>query len=312
MKIHPDNVTSVTNTTNNSIFFRIFISLLVLIASAGSIGSILLPKAQAFPSGHFTVHVGASIGQFYISLSGFIAPYASVVLTTDNVVLRSVAADPQGFFSISQVLVKYGFTHFCFSAVDVKRLGQSDACFTIPSVTKDVSRTNIFLPPTIGLFRSQITVGSSALIWGYSMPGAVVSIHATDGKIYTATADKTGFYQITTRIDKAGNYDLFATAVLNKQPSEKPTNKVTLVALTLSQQTGQNISNWLKNLLTFLFNLPLGPLWLAVPILILIFILWRKLQGKPLIPQHPFAKEKLFFDYLFRPKKLHHSWFVGY
>lgn len=270
-------------------------------------------SALQFPVGHFNVQVAASIGQYYVSLSGFIAPFASVVLSTDNMVMRSVAADANGYFSISQVLVKQGFNHFCFTAVDVKRLGTSESCFQIPPVHGNYTRNNIFLPPTIGLFRTQIQVGSNAIIWGYSMPGALVTIHSSDGNNYTATAGKDGYYEIHKEITQAGSYDLSATAVLKKQNSEKPANKVTLVALTLAQSTGQSVTNWLKQLLTFLFNLPLGPLWLALPILILIFILWRKLQGKPLFPTvgNPMDKEKLFFDYLVRNKKLHHHYLKG-
>lgn len=270
-------------------------------------------EAVTIPSGHFNVKVSASIGQYYISLSGFIAPFASIVLTTDNQVMRSIAADSTGHFSISQVLVKQGFTHFCLTAVDVKRLGQSEACFTIPPVHGDYVRNNIFLPPTIGLFRTQIRVGSNAVIWGYSMPGALVHVHSSDGTTYTATADKDGFYRIETLIAKAGSYDLSADATYKKQNSEKPVNKVTLLALTFAQETGQGFSNWLRNLLTFLFNLPLGPLWLAIPILILIYILYRKLKGLPIWPEFgkPGTSKTFAFDYLFRKRKLHHSWMKG-
>lgn len=292
-----------------SISIFVFLSTLFVFDFAGPANASEFPN---FPSGYHGVAVGASIGQFYVNFSGFIAPFASVVLTSDNIVIRATSADGSGNFYISQVLVKPGFDHFCFTAVDVKRLGESDACFTIPPVYGNYTKANIFLPPTIGLFRTEINAGSNAIIWGYSMPGATVTVHSSDGKAYTVTADASGFYQVNTLIAKAGTYDLSATAVLKQQNSEKPTNKVTLIALTLSQQVNKKISNFWQNLLTFLFNLPLGPLWLAIPILILIFILIRKLQGKPLFPTKPgFGKEQLFFDYLFKPRKLHHWWMKG-
>lgn len=270
--------------------------------------------AITFPPGHANVNVSASVGQFYISLSGFIAPYASVVLTSDGNIIRSTVADSKGNFYLSQILVKQGFDHFCLDAVDVKRLGQSEACFKISPVTGDYTKNNIFLPPTIGLFRTQINAGSNAIIWGYSMPGAVVTVHSSDGQTYTATAGKDGFYQITAYIAKAGTYDMYADATYQAQKSEKPTNKVTLLALTFGQQVNKKISNWWQNLLTFLFNLPLGPLWLAIPILILIYILYRKLKGLPLVPSfgHPGEGGHAFaFDYLFKPRKLHHWWMKG-
>ena len=271
----------------------------------------LVPKGDAitFPPGHANVKVGASIGQFYINLSGYIAPFASVVLVSDGNVLHSTTANASGYFSLPNILVKDGFSQFCLNGVDVKRLGQSQACFTIPPLHGNYTRTNIFLPPTIGLFRTQIQVGSNAIIWGYSMPGATVTVHSNDGKNYTVTADANGFYQVNALIAKAGSYDLTADAVYQQKSSEKPTNKVTLLAVTLAQQTNKTVTNFLTNLLKIL-----GPLLLAIPIIILIFILYRKLRGLPIIPSfklNPGEVKAFTFDYLFRPRKLHHSWMKG-
>lgn len=266
----------------------------------------------AFPAGHLPVDVSAAVGQYYISLSGSIAPYASIVLTTNGVVLRSTVADANGYFSFTQVLVKKGFNSYCLTAVDVKRLGQSEGCFTTPTITGSYSRQNIFLAPTIGLFRTQIQVGSNAVIWGYSMPGALVSIHSSDGKVYTATADTAGYYEVRPLISSEGTYDMYATAQFKNQQSVKPTNKVTLIALTFSQQINKNIGNWFTNLLTWIHNLPLGPLWIGLPILILIFILWRKLKAEPEGGNiKGKKKERLFFDRLLGPHKLHHAWMDG-
>lgn len=271
--------------------------------------------ATSFPSGHTNVQVAASVGQYTINLSGFSSPFASIVLISGGTVMHTTTADAAGNFSMSDILVKQGFNQFCLDTVDVKRLGQSEACFTIAPISGNYTRSNIFLPPTIGLFRTQITVGSNAIIWGYSMPGAQVKVHASDGTLYTATADKDGFYQITAYIAKAGSYDLYADATYQNKPSEKPTNKVTLLALTFSEQTNRKVSNWLRNLLTFLFNLPLGPLWLGLPILLLIYILWRKLKGLPIIPQFGLPKggkgHTFVFDAFTRPRKLHHAWMKG-
>lgn len=266
----------------------------------------------AFPAGHLPVNVSAAVGQFYVDLSGSIAPYASVVLTTNGTVLQSTVADSKGYFSLQHVLVKQGFDAYCLTAIDVKRLGQSEACFTTPAITGTYTHSDIFLPPTIGLFRTEIQVGSNAVIWGYSMPGATVSVHASDGKVYTVATDSTGYYEVRPLIATAGTYDLYATAALQNQQSATPTNKVTLIALTFSQEINKNVGNWLHNLLTWLFNLPIGPLWIALPILILIFIFWRKLKAEPGRGKiKGKKKEILFFDRLLRPRTLHHSWMKG-
>lgn len=275
--------------------------------------SLMVPQVQAatLSPEHGNVQVEAAIGQFYLNLSGYIAPYASVVMVVDGIVYKSVVADVSGNFYIAQVLVKEGFTHFCLDAVDVKRLGESEACFTIPPVHANYTRNNIFLPPTIGLFRTEVTVGSNAIVWGYSMPGAIVHIRFPDGTVIDVVADKNGYYEAHPKLDKVGTFTLFADATLSGKKSENPVKGVTLKAITTAQQVGQTIWDFLKKLFTFLFNLPLGPLWLAIPIIILILILLKKLrQGSPSMPEAKQGAHSVF-DLFKRNKKLHHWWIDG-
>ena len=211
---------------------------------------------QTNPVGSHTVQVSATVGAYYLDLFGYIAPFASISLSSDNVVIASTVADAKGYFTFKQLLVKKDFSHFCFTAVDVKRLGESDSCFNIPGVTKDSQINNIFLPPTIGLFRTTINVNSNAIVWGYSMPGAKVQIHLSDGNVFTAIADTMGYYEMHPYIAKAGRYELFADATYQKNKSQEPINRAILTAIGLTQKVGNVITNWLKTLLTFLFNIP--------------------------------------------------------
>lgn len=266
---------------------------------------------QTNPVGSQTVKVSATVGAYYLNLFGYIAPFASISLTSDTVVLATTTADAKGYFTFKQLLVKKGFSHFCFTAVDVKRLGESDSCFTIPAVTKDSQINNIFLPPTIGLFRTTINVGSNAIVWGYSMPGAKVQIHLSDGSVFTITADASGYYEIHPVITKVGRYELFADASYQNTKSQEPINRAILTAIGLTQQVGNTISNWLRNLLTFLFNLPFL-LFLLIPLIALIIYLWRKLHSAGVPQLGPQVEKGTFFDQLFRKRKLHHAWFVGY
>ncbi|MGH7246353.1 MAG: carboxypeptidase-like regulatory domain-containing protein [Candidatus Levyibacteriota bacterium] len=274
--------------------------------------SLIIPElalGQQNPVGSLPVSVKAQVGDYYLSLSGYIAPNASVTLISGNIVLRSTTADSKGYFFISQVLVKRGFSDFCLDAIDFRRLGESEACFHITPVNGPTSMQNIFLPPTLGLFQTKINAGSQALAFGYSMPGAKVTVHLPDGTVYTTTADKTGYYEFHIKIDKPGQYELFADAVYNGKKSENPVKKVLLTALGLPEQVTGGLLNFWNKLWKFLLSIPLGPLWLAIPVLILIFILLRKLKPGIFswIPSSLPA-----FDFLKHKKKLHHAWFVGY
>lgn len=265
------------------------------------------------PAIKHTVTIGAQIGEYTVNLSGFIAPYASVVMTIDTTVVRSTVADANGYFFLSQILVKGDFSHYCLTAVDVRRLGQSKACFTVPPITGNYTRSNIFLPPTLGLYKKTINAGQTAQAWGYSMPGATVTLHLSDGRVLTTTADATGYYEFRPRFENPGDYELFADASYHKQQSEKPVDKVKLTALSLAGQVGQTVQNVGKTIWELLSG-PLGFLLLAIPIIILIIILLRKLlqSRTPQLGKVPSLKSRLPFDFLFRKRKLHHAWFVGF
>ncbi|MBI2075036.1 MAG: hypothetical protein HYT83_04340, partial [Candidatus Levybacteria bacterium] len=129
------------------------------------------------PVSSFSTEVTASVGELYLSISGFISPYASVVLTMqDGTFLRASVADEKGNFYISQVLIKRGFSGFCLTAIDFKRLGESTTCIKFPPASANIIMNNIFLPPTLGLSRTEIAEGSTAIAFGYTMPNSIVTL----------------------------------------------------------------------------------------------------------------------------------------
>lgn len=249
------------------------------------------------PTAALPTQVEASVGEFYLNLSGYIAPNASIVLTIDGIFARATVADANGNFYISDVLIKKGFSSFCLDAIDFQRLGESYTCFNIPPAEASVTMKDIFLPPTLGLSRTEINEGSSAKAFGYSMPGALVSLYLSNGKVLITRADSTGYYEFTIKDLKAGSYSLYTRAELNHKQSLEPTKKLKLKSLSWWDQFIAFLKNLWDKLLKFLTNLALGPLWLLIPLIILIIILLIKLIGLK-----PF-KEK-------RP--LHHKWWMGY
>jgi hypothetical protein len=256
------------------------------------------------PTGALQTQVQASVGQFYLNLSGFISPFASVVLTSNGVFIIGTTADAQGNFTISQILINKGFSQFCLDAIDFKRIGESYTCFSIPPATASVSMKDIFLPPTLGLSRTTVIEGGSATAFGYTMPGARVTLHV-NGELLTTYADATGYYEFILKNLKVGNYSLYATANYQQKDSLSPTKKLLLEAISEQKQTSQQIAktvaNWWDQLLRFLRNWLWNPLWLIIPILILIIILIRKLWGRQF--PNPFKRKNHL---------LHHSWWMGY
>src|ERR1035437_3160478 len=130
-----------------------FILLFAVSFLSYALASSVRAQILSIPSGSLGTTVQASVGEFYLNLSGFVSPFASIVLSSDGVLMRTTIADEKGNFSIPQVLIKMGFSHFCLDAIDFKRIGESYTCFTIPPATDSVTMNNIFLPPTLGLSR---------------------------------------------------------------------------------------------------------------------------------------------------------------
>ena len=250
--------------------------------------------------GSLGTSVGASVGEFYLSLWGYISPFASVVLTSDGIFLRATVADEKGNFIISQVLIKAGFKSFCLDAIDFKRIGESYTCFSIPPATASITMKDIFLPPTLGLSRTKINAGGSATAFGYTMPKAKVTLHI-NGELLTTYADSNGYYQVTIKNLKAGNYSLYATAEYKQKQSLEPTKKLKLESLSIQKQVINQAGNWWDALLRFLKNWLWNPLWLVIPIIILIIILIRKLWGRQL--PNPFKRKSHL---------LHHFWWIGF
>lgn len=258
--------------------------------------------AKAFAS----TSVSGSVGDFYLNLSGYVSPYASIVMYTDSVFVRSAVADSQGNFYISQILVKEGFSSFCLDAVDYKRLGDSYTCFTIPPVEGTVTKDHIFLPPTLGLSRTEIGPNQSADAFGYTMPGARVYLHISNGSLLQIDADKDGYYILKVSSLPPGNYTLFASAVYNSKNSETPSRQKSLRSLSAIQEVGKSIKQPVVKTTTGLFNLLMTYIWLTIPVFILLIILilkpvrdkMRNLHSSMPAPQ--------------KQKGLHHAWFIGY
>lgn len=265
---------------------------------------------QSNPLGTGRVNVKASIGEFYLSISGYIAPYASIILTSDGIYLRGTVADSSGNFYISQVLIKKGFTNFCLKAVDFKRIGESETCITVPPANGNIEKKEIFLPPTLGLERTEMLEGQETRAFGYSMPGAIVTLHLSNGQVITTTADSTGYYEIVVNNLKAGTYELYSTAELNQKKSLEPTTRLKLRSLTPLEGLFSYIRDVFDKFYRFFTSFALGPLWLALPLIILIIILILKLWPE----KFTFIYDNKLIGLMpkKKSKKLHHSWWMGY
>lgn len=256
------------------------------------------------------VTVTASVGEFHLNISGYASPYASVVLTINGVFIRATVADSHGNFVFSDILIKRGLSGFCLTHVDYKRLGDSEACFTFPPADKDITMKEIFLPPTLGLQRTEIVAGGEAVAFGYTMPGARVTLHLSDGRTFQTTADSTGYYEFHIKNMPSGTYKIYADATFHGKPSAGTSRVLELKAMSLWEQLISLLNRFWKWLIGLLLDTPLGLLWLVIPVLILIIILIHKLWPDKFTSLYG---NRIYIFFARRSKKkLHHWWFVGF
>lgn len=252
---------------------------------------VFIPQASAQAT-----NVSASVGKYYFSVSGFVSPFASVVMNSNSFFMASTVADAKGNFVINSVLINEGFSDFCLEAIDVKRIGDSYTCFKIDPLMGDGRKENIFLPPTLGLSGKKINPGSSVFASGYTMPYATVKISISKDIEIEIIADKDGFYKYEIKDIPAGKYSLFATANYERKDSEKPSKTKDLESLSAGGVIRENL--WIILLIVLIV--------IAVIILLLI-LLSRRLREKLkyLFLGKPFGKKKTAV-------LKHHSWFIGY
>lgn len=257
--------------------------------------------------------VQAKVGEFYLDASGYQSPFAAITMTLpDGTLMRSTVADSNGNFYLSQVLIRAGFTGFCLTAVDLNNVGDSEVCFEVPAANANIIKSNLFLPPTFGLAKKEVNVGSEAVIYGYSMPFANITIYLSGNQQLTATANSSGYYEIKTQTLPAGVYQLYAMANYQSKDSLQPTKTKELRILTLGEQYKNLWKEFWKRVRDFLTSLGLGPLWIAIPILILIIILLLKLYPDKFTYLTESRLYSTVYNFFHKKKKLHHAWFIGY
>jgi hypothetical protein len=250
------------------------------------------------------VTIGASVGSARLSISGYQSPFSSIIIKTkSDVFVTSTTADTKGYFSVSNTLINASILEYCFQAVDFKRVGLSESCVTIPGpITGSATYSDVFLPPTIGLESKTINAGEDGVIFGYTMPGATVTLKINE-TVITAEADASGYYSYIYENVPEGTFTITASATLNGKSSLEPTNQVILKARSIPEQlldTGEKVKESIKK------NTPVPfEIWpfilLALGFLVAIGILLYKLKFKPIM---------MLIDFFRRKKKMHHDWFL--
>lgn len=201
------------------------------------------------PQGSFEVEVGGTVSSksatpspnqistpsVLVTITGFSSPNASIVIVdASGTSIATLTADAGGNFTATNLNMSVTAAEYCFRVVDFKRLGTSESCMTIDPTTQSTI-SNIYLPPTIGVERAEISEGEEAVIYGYTMPGATVRLRLSTGDIVSITADETGYYEYRNNALAAGDYSFVASASYNSTDSLDAKNSALLKKLSPEQ-----------------------------------------------------------------------------
>ncbi len=278
------------------ILFYIF-SVALVFTNNTSFAQTLLPEhAQSEP-----VIVKATIGEFYLNITAYQSPNASIVIeTVSSIFLASTTADGNGYFGFSNILITQDFPGFCFRAIDFRRIGESESCVEIKEIiTEDKKYSDIFLPPTIGLSKKLILAGENAQIFGYSMPYAAVAINFEKETI-TLQADETGYYEYIFENAPAGVYAFSSRAKLQEVDSLEPKNKAILEVITPQEQIRQDITGFLEDVEKKFPGALIFAALLIILLALLIALIWKTK------PRFIYA----FFDKFKKKYPMHHDYFL--
>lgn len=260
------------------------------------------PLKYTVPPKKGSTTVSATVGRYSIAVSGFQSPFASIImLTMSRQFLGSTVADANGYFTLKDILVPDDAIGFCLQALDFKRIGESESCIDLHGkINGNAEYKDIFLPPTIGLSRKQISAGQDAVIYGYSMPHAIVHLNI-EGKIYDIEADDAGFYTYTWKNVPPGTYRISSSADFKGQTSLPPTYTVSLEALTVTQQVTKKTKEIAKEIKK---RTPWEWVYFAALALILLAAIGALLYK---LRVHIWV---IFIDFVRRRHKMHHDWFL--
>ena len=278
------------------------------------IGSFAFAQIAPPFGGGLSSRVAGSVGELYLTVSGYASPYASISLYINNIFVRGGTANDKGEFYISDVLIRDGLTGFCLKTVDFRHVGESESCFKTPPAKESIDKKQIFLPPTLALSKTDIAEGETTVAYGYTMPGADVVLRLDNGKTYNLKADKNGYFRLELKGLKAGKYSIYATATYKSFVSSSPVKKLSVHVLGWWEQFLKFLLDLFNKLLKIFTSWSLGILWLVIPIIILIIILIIKIWKEKFVSIFSVFPRMVRFVYFLIPRKrkLHHAWWVGY
>lgn len=266
-------------------------------------------------SGTLKTEVVGQVGELYLNLSGLASAFASIALSSDGSFMTSVVADENGNFSISNILIKRGFSNFCLTVVDFKRAGESTTCFSFSPAVDSITMKDLFLPPTLGLSSTTTDFNSTVFAFGYTLPGSKVTFYFSNGRQMVTVADTKGYYNFKITKLTPGNYNVYTGAEDKSKKSLTPTKKTQLRSLSIAEKAKGGLEGFVDKAKKLFTSITFWFVLLVIALIILIIILIIKLKSRFRSSAISQSNPKTSIPHAIgedNKKLLHHWWWVGY
>lgn len=192
------------------------------------------------------VQVTATVPYYWwLELTGWTSPYASVELTMERIVKRVTIADDQGKFTFRIALPRL-LAPFCLIATDISNISSHPLCLAPPPPEFDILIKEVVMPPTLKIDRGKIAKGETVAAQGYTTPNSEVVpylfeekqrkkflISSLQSPVLAAEvpkpqvkSDQNGFYQLNLPSEEIGKNRIFVGSIFLANPSPKSTTLV--------------------------------------------------------------------------------------
>lgn len=183
-------------------------------------------QTSATPTGSIAPGGGGGGGggsSYPIVFSGLAYPNAKVYLLKDSQLQSEVIADSEGVFSINTAVNSSGSFSFALYAQDIKGLRSNFLTVLVNVNSGTTSVTDLILPPTIYLDKTEVKKGDVLKLLGFSAPNAdlAVNISGIASEQLTTKSNSLGEYvlELSTSSTSLGKYFLQAKTIIGNLSS---------------------------------------------------------------------------------------------
>lgn len=190
--------------------------LLVTLAIIGLTTSSNPPPETPSIKGTYTIQystkISATVGEHFLTLSGWTSPYARVILSSSaNSLFGQTTADETGFFLFKFIFLPYKIGELALLAQDVNGFSSPPLYLPEPPAGQDLFIENVLMPPTLSLSSGLVNYQQTVSASGKTFPNSKVAIYlysapkTTLWKIIQETIIKSVFAKAAPRLEIKSN-----------------------------------------------------------------------------------------------------------